>query len=88
MHRPESRLRTCSSPVRWWPNSCYVSMEAATRVNDSRKFPWLGGLVAAVLLAVVLIVAVIQGHVAGGQRFRHPGHRHQLPALTRCSSIT
>jgi len=36
-------------------------MEAATRVNDSRKFPWLGGLVAAVLLAVVLIVAVIQG---------------------------
>lgn len=30
-------------------------------VNDSRKFPWLGGLMAAVLLAVVLIAVVVHG---------------------------
>ena len=30
-------------------------------VNDSRKFPWLGGLVAALLVAVVLIAAVFNG---------------------------
>ena len=30
-------------------------------MNDSRKFPWLGGLVAALLVAGVLIAAVIQG---------------------------
>lgn len=30
-------------------------------VNDSRKFPWLGGLVAAVLIAVALIAVVAQG---------------------------
>ena len=32
-----------------------------TSMNDSRKFPWLGGLVAAVLITVVLIAVVIQG---------------------------
>jgi hypothetical protein len=35
--------------------------KAAASVNDSRKFPWLGGLVAAVLITVVLIAVVIQG---------------------------
>ena len=30
-------------------------------VNDSRKFPWLGGLMAAVLVAVVLIAVVVHG---------------------------
>lgn len=33
----------------------------ASTVNDSRKFPWLGGLVAAVLIAVALIAVVAQG---------------------------
>lgn len=30
-------------------------------VNDSRKFPWLGGLVAALLVAAVLIAVVVHG---------------------------
>lgn len=30
-------------------------------MNDSRKFPWLAGLVAALLVAVVLIAFVVQG---------------------------
>ncbi|MEE6140599.1 hypothetical protein SKC41_30345 [Mycobacterium sp. 050128] len=30
-------------------------------VHDSRKLPWLGGLVAALLIAVVLIVVVVHG---------------------------
>jgi hypothetical protein len=30
-------------------------------VCDSRKFPWLGGLVAALLIAAVLIVVVVRG---------------------------
>jgi hypothetical protein len=30
-------------------------------VNDSRKFPWLGGLVAALLVASMLIAVVVQG---------------------------
>lgn len=30
-------------------------------MNDSRKFPWLGGLVAALLVAVVLIAVVVHG---------------------------
>ncbi|MCV7116547.1 MULTISPECIES: hypothetical protein [Mycobacterium] len=30
-------------------------------MNDSRKFPWLGGLLAAVLIAVALIAVVVQG---------------------------
>lgn len=32
-------------------------------VNDSRRFPWLGGLVVAVLVAVVLIAVAVQGTV-------------------------
>lgn len=32
-----------------------------TSVNDSRKFPWLGGLVAALLIATALIAVVTQG---------------------------
>ena len=35
--------------------------EGVVAVNDSRKFPWLGGLMAAVLLAVVLIAVVVHG---------------------------
>lgn len=35
--------------------------KAATSVNDSRKFPWLVGLVAALLVAAVLIAVVVQG---------------------------
>lgn len=30
-------------------------------VNDSRKFPWLGGFVVAMLVATVLIAVVVQG---------------------------
>ncbi|SOJ57021.1 hypothetical protein MSIMFB_04499 [Mycobacterium simulans] len=32
-----------------------------TSVNDSRKFPWLGGLVAALLVAAVLIAVAVEG---------------------------
>ncbi|MDM3908857.1 hypothetical protein [Mycobacterium intracellulare] len=32
-------------------------------VNDSRKFPWLSGLVAALLVAVALIATAVQGTV-------------------------
>ena len=35
--------------------------EGVVAVNDSRKFPWLGGLVAALLVAVVLIAVVAYG---------------------------
>ena len=34
------------------------------RVNDSRKFPWLGGLVAALLVAAALIAVVVHGTIA------------------------
>jgi hypothetical protein len=30
-------------------------------VNDSRRFPWLSGLVAAVVVALVLIAMVVDG---------------------------
>jgi hypothetical protein len=32
-----------------------------TSMNDSRKFPWLGGLVVAFLVATVLIAVAVQG---------------------------
>ena len=37
------------------------SPKAVMSVNDSRKFPWLGGLIAALLIATVLIAVVVQG---------------------------
>ena len=60
--------------------------KAVTSVNDSRKFPWLGGLVAALLVAAVLIAVVVQGTLQVINDFAHPGRRHQLPALTRAAS--
>jgi hypothetical protein len=30
-------------------------------MNDSRRFPWLSGLVAAIVVALVLIVMVVDG---------------------------
>jgi hypothetical protein len=38
----------------------YIAKVAAS-VNDSRKFPWLVGLIAALLIATVLIAMVAQG---------------------------
>lgn len=36
-------------------------LEAVTSVNDSRKLPWLGGLAAAIAVAVLLIGVAVEG---------------------------
>lgn len=42
-------------------HGCRPKTQGAQAVNDSRKFPWLGGLAAAITVAVLLIAVAIHG---------------------------
>jgi hypothetical protein len=53
-----------------------------TVVNDSRKFPWLAGLVAALLVAAVLIATAIQGTLQVINEFATHSYDNELPATT------